>query len=638
MYLSKFQIVNYKSFRDSGVLEFKPGINIIVGTNNSGKTALLEALSLSFENHIHKTLTTFPSPSDTLTNFRSCCQLSLSVKKESLQLFVNNLSTKIGNNILITVPDEYTKEQGFLSQSLYNFFNSEKNQDIEIQIRVRGSADAIPFDNIPNYFSSSYNTKIENLLQYDPNQYNKTYYGVFYTNDKTNVKAGSFAETIQYEFFQKYRRIIYKFDAERLNLGTSRGGTDCVLKPNASNLAEVLSNLQTKNPNRFKRFNEYVSTVIPSIKGVTAPPSEGSNVEIKIWTVDPETEREDLAYPLSHCGTGVSQVLAILYVVITSQESRVIIIDEPQSFLHPGAAKKLIEILKNFSEHQYFISTHSPSIITAANPSTITKLWHQDNETKTCVMNSGNIKEQRELLSELGVSLSDVFGADEILWVEGLTEEQCFPIVLEKIAKKPQGGIQFLAVKSTSDLLETRNNKSITIAFDVYDQLSGGNSLFPPAIGFIFDSELRNDTEKDKLIQKSRNSVHFLPRRMYENYLLHSKAIAFIINTYDKELQTEPVSDHIVQQWIDKEKNDISYFSKNSNQVPPADWLCEIDGSTFLHNLLSTLSQGRIHFKGSKPKYSREITEWLIDNEPEYLFELSEFLVTCLSKTAINKS
>src|SRR4028118_300200 len=99
MYLSKFQLVNYKSFRDSGVLEFKPGINIIVGTNNSGKTALLEALSLSFQNHIHKTLTTFPSPSDIIANSHSCCQLSLSVKKESLQLFFNDLY-KRGNNFL----------------------------------------------------------------------------------------------------------------------------------------------------------------------------------------------------------------------------------------------------------------------------------------------------------------------------------------------------------------------------------------------------------------------------------------------------------------------------------------------------------------------------------------------------------
>jgi recombinational DNA repair ATPase RecF len=60
MYISRFQLLNYKSFQDSGVLEFQPGINIIVGANNSGKTALLEALSLSFETSPHRSIKTLP--------------------------------------------------------------------------------------------------------------------------------------------------------------------------------------------------------------------------------------------------------------------------------------------------------------------------------------------------------------------------------------------------------------------------------------------------------------------------------------------------------------------------------------------------------------------------------------------------
>jgi AAA15 family ATPase/GTPase len=51
MYLSKFQLFNYKSFLDSGLLDFTPVINIIVGQNNSGKTALLEALALNFDDN-----------------------------------------------------------------------------------------------------------------------------------------------------------------------------------------------------------------------------------------------------------------------------------------------------------------------------------------------------------------------------------------------------------------------------------------------------------------------------------------------------------------------------------------------------------------------------------------------------------
>ena len=54
MYLSKIRVRNYKSFRDSGDIEFKPGINIVVGQNNSGKTSLLEALGFKFEYNPHK--------------------------------------------------------------------------------------------------------------------------------------------------------------------------------------------------------------------------------------------------------------------------------------------------------------------------------------------------------------------------------------------------------------------------------------------------------------------------------------------------------------------------------------------------------------------------------------------------------
>jgi len=113
------------------------------------------------------------------------------------------------------------------------------------------------------------------------------------------------------------------------------------------------------------------------------------NLEILILpTKSLESSREDLAFSLSDCGRGIGQVLAILYGVVTSPQSRPIVIDEPQSYLHPGAAKKLIEILKEFPQHQYFITTHSAQIIAAANPSTIVKLRYEDGEIQASTMNA----------------------------------------------------------------------------------------------------------------------------------------------------------------------------------------------------------------------------------------------------------
>tara|TARA_R110000787_G_scaffold117002_9_gene227492 strand:- start:3997 stop:4524 length:528 start_codon:yes stop_codon:yes gene_type:complete len=45
MYIKSFRVRNYKSFEDSGHHTLTPGFNVILGQNNSGKTALIEALN-----------------------------------------------------------------------------------------------------------------------------------------------------------------------------------------------------------------------------------------------------------------------------------------------------------------------------------------------------------------------------------------------------------------------------------------------------------------------------------------------------------------------------------------------------------------------------------------------------------------
>lgn len=48
MYISKLRIQNYRCFEDTTV-EFEPGVSVIIGENNSGKSSLLSALRLIFE-------------------------------------------------------------------------------------------------------------------------------------------------------------------------------------------------------------------------------------------------------------------------------------------------------------------------------------------------------------------------------------------------------------------------------------------------------------------------------------------------------------------------------------------------------------------------------------------------------------
>ncbi|NES22407.1 MAG: ATP-binding protein [Symploca sp. SIO3E6] len=537
MYLSQFRLFHYKSFFDSELLEFKPGINIIVGQNNSGKTALLEALTLSFTNEPHRSLQTLPTTSSRIRD-ESRAEIVLTTTTSELLILLEqieqSLHLPLSNN-----PD-------FKAEHVLSTFNEWLHQNTSTKICLsippkNGKMSYVDIDKLTPLYENLtplYENLTFGLYNTEKTKNKQGYYECINiiidknTSIKSNLSRLSchWSNTIPIKIFSFFRaKRIYRFYAERLNVGCCPFGDSSVLKPDASNLPEVLNALQGSNPERFNRFNQYVSVIFPQVTRIAILTSN-SMFEIRVWSVDPKTERDDLSFPLSACGTGIGQVLAILYIVLTSNEPRTIIIDEPQSFLHPGAAKKLIGILREFPQHQYFIATHSPMIIAAANPSTIVKLGYEDGETKTSVMNSEDINEQRSLLTELGVSLSDIFGADNILWVEGATEQECFPLILEKVANKPLRGTQIIAMKNTGDL----EGKRAHIIFDIYDKLSGSKSLLPPTIGFVFDREQRSEQEMKDLQKRCSNPVEFLPRRMYENYLLHPEAIAAVINKEDK--------------------------------------------------------------------------------------------------------
>lgn len=457
MFIEKFQLFNYKSYIDSEPLELTPGINIIVGQNNSGKTALLEALTLELSNEPHRSIKTLPAPFSKITE-DSHIKVSLSLKKEELLALLEQIRLPLGipapEMPELNDPQEVHYKNLDNVISLFNHFqkwlsipglteinlslSSNPKLNLENGKITKGLSFGL-YSNLPHWNHEGEYSFIEIQRDVSENKFSPIYeYSQEFSSDREDSEkeiidyksySGTNESTIAYKIFDLFRSRIYRFQSERLNVGRCSNDMNSELKLDASNLAEVLHLLASRDPKKFDCFNNYLSIIFPQISQISVPNKGDSTVEIRVWSIEAvKNSREDLTFPLSACGTGISQALAILYVVLTSQYPRTIIIDEPQSFLHPGAAKKLVEILNQFPQHQYFIATHSPEIITAANPSTIVNLQHENSETKASVINSEVIEKQRFLLYDLGVSLSDIFGADNILWVEGPTEEECFPL------------------------------------------------------------------------------------------------------------------------------------------------------------------------------------------------------------------
>lgn len=422
---------------------------------------------------------------------------------------------------------------------------------------------------------------------------------------------------------------LYMFKAERLSVSKFSVGLEYALRPDASNLALVLHNLQSKNPSRFRRFNEYVSTIFPKIKGITVPPGpSGGEVQIFVWSIDPDTEREDLAIPLSDSGTGIGQVLAMLYVILTAEYSQTIIIDEPQSFLNPGAVRKLIEILKQHPQHQYIITTHSPEIVSMTNPETLFLLRNEDSETIIEPLDSKEARAQQLCLTEVGARLGDVFGADNILWVEGATEEQCFPLIVEKIIRRPLGGTKILGVIQTGDF----ESKHSELIFQIYDRLTKGDGLIPPSIGFIFDKEGRSEQVQEDLRRRSHDSIVFLPRRMYENYLLNAEAIADVVSRIEG-FRDDPVMPEEVETWLKRNRSEGKYYEPRINELERMGdaWIQNVHGAKILVDIFKEFSDCRVEY--DKVLYGLALTEWLVENAPDDLAEVAEVIQAKLSST-----
>jgi hypothetical protein len=214
--------------------------------------------------------------------------------------------------------------------------------------------------------------------------------------------------------------------------------------------------------------------------------------------------------------------------------------------------------------------------------------------------------------------LGDVFGADKILWVEGRTEEKCFPLIVEKLLRQPLLGVQILGVRQTGDL-EGRDAKKV---FEIYRSLSKGPSLLPPAVAFVLDGEGRSNHDKKELKARSDNKAVFLRRRMYECYLLNPAAIAAVANTAEN-FREAPVTPEEVTTVIDRQLRDAEYFDGTVGSTR-AEKICSVRADKLLEKVFSELSETRVPYQ--KVVHGIELTEWLIENARQELDEVVEML------------
>ena len=431
-----------------------------------------------------------------------------------------------------------------------------------------------------------------------------------------NIGFGTSGHPLGYIAGQALLGRLFRFQAERLNVGVCGSGTNRILAPDASNLPEVLSNLQA-NPDLFAEYVRRVKEIFPQVEAITASAATGNQVEIRVWQLPPETRRYDLAFPLNQCGTGIGQVLAMLYVVIASEDPQIILIDEPNSFLHPGAARALINLLRQFPQHQYVIATHAPEVIAEAGNCPVLQVQWSDGESHGEVHPVRDTDVSRQLLVDLGARLSDVFGFDEVLWVEGPSDQACLKLILET-QFEPKRGLAILPVRDTGNF-DRRKARDIV---SIYRQASMVSALVPPTIGFLLDREHRSDRDIEQVQTDTRGAVSFLDRIMLESYLIYPPAIIKVLRT---ELPNQDLraTDADVEAWIRANGKVQRYEAADCEPLSQA-WREKVNGAKLLQDLFWEFSEQRGEFR--KTTHCEALTREILRQDRDFLEPLTRIL------------
>lgn len=448
MYISQLRIENFRCFKEDFVVKFNPGMNVIIGANNSGKTTIIRALEMIFSRNNNKKLS-IDDFNKSLSDFREPPEIIIEAKirveqndSDEDKALIASWLTDIG--------------QDFWEATLtYKFFLPEGNKE-KYQNEIAGTQDI--------------KTMWRILERHLPRYVSKMYGG----NPINKLKADTeFLEKIHCEVLDALRDVESKMAT----------GRSALLKQVLLHFKDVVSGDTVENNQEAElispeeKFEEYANNIVDNLVSridvtdiVNLANDTGASVggepklngflsESDILSVLSLVIRKTsgIEVPILNNGLGYNNLIYISLIlakfkVITSVEQGenaktfpMLLVEEPEAHLHPSLQYNFLKFLKEEIEkqqnsRQIFITTHSTQITSAVGLDPIICVEEDASgiikaklPSKVFGNTAEDIKSKKYIERFLDATKSAMLFSKSVILVEGMAELLLFPAFAKQL-------------------------------------------------------------------------------------------------------------------------------------------------------------------------------------------------------------
>ncbi|MEO8547705.1 MAG: AAA family ATPase [Sphingomicrobium sp.] len=279
---------------------------------------------------------------------------------------------------------------------------------------------------------------------------------------------------------------------------------------------------------RVPEYNQWAKLLEDTWTGVTIKTFDGADgkfgEELSLIVRDGPNSNE-----IVFVGGGLQAWMQILWFLCRAPSNGVVVLDEPDIFLHADMQRKLIKVLGLRKYRQTIVATHSSEIISDSPPETICVVRKREKRSWRPLTHSKLQGVIDTLGSRHNIQLSKLASARRAAVFEG--DDQKF---LSDIAIKTSANCfdRFMSVPS----FQLNGVDNWHQAIGAAKVISAASESTMP-VHVIIDRDFRSDAEVSKLNQEATKYGLVLAiweKKEIENYFIHSPAIARLISRRGK--------------------------------------------------------------------------------------------------------